>query len=84
MLTLFTAPFNQERFDFGSNDFWSQIADLSERFAKDDQIRKMNANRGSKHFLYMNRTFFGLFNLLHDLKAEVVVNNYRKYLSDKA
>ncbi|MCJ7467270.1 MAG: AarF/UbiB family protein [Maribacter sp.] len=84
MLTLFTAPFNQVRFDFGSNDFWSQIADLSERYAKDDQIRKMNANRGSKHFLYMNRTFFGLFNLLHDLKAEVVVNNYRKYLNDRA
>jgi predicted unusual protein kinase regulating ubiquinone biosynthesis (AarF/ABC1/UbiB family) len=84
MLSLFTAPFNQTRFDFGSNDFWSQIADLSERYAKDDQIRKMNANRGSKHFLYMNRTFFGLFNLLHDLKAEVVVNNYRKYLNDKA
>ena len=81
MLTLFTAPFNEEYFDFGSDEFWLRIADLSQRYSKDDQIRKMNGNRGSKHFLYMNRTFFGLFNLLHDLKAKVEVNNFRQYLT---
>ena len=80
MLLLFTSPFNGDNFDFGSDDFWHQIADLSQRYSKDDQIRKMNGNRGSKHFLYMNRTFFGLFNLLHDLKAKVEVNNFRQYL----
>lgn len=82
MLTLFTSPFNDERFDFGANEFWTKIADLSERYSKDSQIRKMNGNRGSKHFLYMNRSFFGLFNLLHDLKADVEVNSFKKYLSD--
>jgi predicted unusual protein kinase regulating ubiquinone biosynthesis (AarF/ABC1/UbiB family) len=80
MLLLFTSPFNGDTFNFGSDDFWHQIADLSQRYSKDDQIRKMNGNRGSKHFLYMNRTFFGLFNLLHDLKAKVEVNNFRQYL----
>ncbi|MEO0528786.1 MAG: AarF/UbiB family protein, partial [Bacteroidota bacterium] len=81
MLTLFTSPFNEEKFNFGSDDFWTRIADLSERYSKDDQIRKMNGNRGSKHFLYINRTFFGLYNLLHDLKANVTVNSFRKYVS---
>jgi len=71
MLSLFTSPFHEEEFDFGSDIFWSRIADLSERYSKDEQIRKMNGNRGSKHFLYMNRTFFGLYNLLHDLKAKI-------------
>ncbi|WP_350294016.1 AarF/ABC1/UbiB kinase family protein [uncultured Croceitalea sp.] len=80
MLSLFTSPFHEEEFDFGSDIFWTKIADLSERYAKDEQIRKMNGNRGSKHFLYMNRTFFGLYNLLHDLKAKVDVNNFRQYL----
>lgn len=80
MLSIFTAPFNNETFDFGADAFWSQIADLSERYSKDPQIRKMNGNRGSKHFLYINRTFFGLYNLLHDLKAEVEVNSFRRYL----
>jgi len=81
MLTLFTAPFHKETFDFGGEEFWTKIAELSERYSKDTQIRKMNGNRGSKHFLYMNRTFFGLFNLLHDLKAEVEVNRFRRYLA---
>jgi len=80
MLTLFTAPLNVDKFNFGDDGFWNRIAELSEQFSKDTEIRKMNANRGSKHFLYMNRTFFGLFNLLHDLKANVKVNNFKKYL----
>ena len=72
-------PFNQEVFDFGSDDFWDRIVDLSQQYAKDEHIRKMNGSRGSKHFLFINRTFFGLYNLLHDLKAEVVVSNCQKY-----
>lgn len=80
LLSLFTLPFHGETFDFGDEIFWSKIATLGEQLASDKQIRKMNGNRGSKHFLYMNRTFFGLYNLLHDLKADVKVNNFRKYL----
>ncbi len=80
LLTIFTLPFNEEHFDFGADEFWTKIANLSERYSKDPQIRKMNGNRGSKHFLYLNRTFFGLYNLLHDLKAKVVVNNFRQYI----
>lgn len=80
MLSVFTAPFQKDEFDFGSDIFWAQIADLSERYSKDPQIRKMNGNRGSKHFIYMNRTFFGLYNLLHDLRAKVKVNEFEKYL----
>lgn len=80
MLSLFTSPFHEETFDFGDTDFWNKIADLSEHYASDKQIRKMNGNRGSKHFLYMNRTFFGLYNLLNDLNAEIKVNHFQKYL----
>lgn len=80
MLSLFTSPFHEDTFDFGDGAFWGKIAALSEHYASDKQIRKMNGNRGSKHFLYMNRTFFGLYNLLHDLKATVNVNSYKRYL----
>ncbi len=80
MLGLFTLPFNSETFDFSDEQFWNAIASLSEQFSKDTQLRKMNGNRGSKHFLYMNRTFFGLYNLLHDLKATVEVNHFQRYI----
>jgi len=81
LLNLFTSPFHKDDFDFGDEVFWGEIAALGEQFSSDKQIRKMNGNRGSKHFLYMNRTFFGLYNLLHDLKSNIKVNDYQKYLS---
>lgn len=77
MLSLFTKPFHNKRFDFGDPVFFGKIAELSDKYAKDTEIRKMNGNRGSKHFLYINRTFFGLYNLMNDLGAEVEINNYR-------
>ena len=79
LLSLFTKPFQAETFDFSDESFFESIAQLGERFSKDTNLRKMNGNRGSKHFIYMNRTFFGLYNLMFDLKATIVVNEYQKY-----
>ena len=77
MLSLFTQPMHNKTFDFSDETFFSKVADLSEKYSKDTQLRKMNGNRGSKHFLYINRTFFGLYNLMNDLGANVLVNNYK-------
>lgn len=79
LLSLFTQPFQSEYFDFSDEEFFGNIAKLGERFSKDTNLRKMNGNRGSKHFIYINRTFFGLYNLMFDLKAKIVVNKYLKY-----
>lgn len=79
LLSLFTKPFQTETFDFSDEVFFENIAQLGERFSKDTNLKKMNGNRGSKHFIYMNRTFFGLYNLMFDLKAKIVVNAFEKY-----
>ncbi|MEZ7514023.1 ABC1 kinase family protein [Flavobacterium frigidarium] len=79
LLSLFTMPFQEETFDFSNEVFFENIAKLGERFANDTNLKKMNGNRGSKHFIYMNRTFFGLYNLMFDLKAKIVVSQYTKY-----
>ncbi|SHF77820.1 ABC1 family protein [Flavobacterium segetis] len=79
LLSLFTKPLQSEIFDFADESFFESIALLGERFTKDTNLRKMNGNRGSKHFIYMNRTFFGLYNLMFDLKAKVTVSHYKKY-----
>ncbi len=81
LLSLFTKPFHGDFFDFSDEDFFGQIAQMGEDFSKDTQLRKMNGNRGSKHFLYINRTFFGLYNLLHDLKARIHTKTFNKYIS---
>jgi len=80
LLGVLTFPFHNDTFDFSDESFWSKVAQMSERLSQDEQIRKLNGNRGSRHFLYINRTFFGLYNLLHDLKADIVVNNYKKFI----
>lgn len=72
LLTVFTRPFQQEYFDFSDETFFAEITALGEKYSKDTALRKMNGNRGSKHFIYMNRTFFGLYNLMFDLKAKRV------------
>ncbi len=80
LLSLFARPFHVEEFDFSDEEFFGQIADLGERYSKNTELRNMNGNRGSKHFIYINRTFFGLYNLMHDLKAtNVKINNFIQY-----
>ena len=80
LLSLFSLPLQSETFDFSDKTFFSKMAQMGENFAKDTELRKMNGNRGSKHFLYINRTFFGLYNLLHDLKATIDTNSFQKFI----
>ncbi|MCB0463099.1 MAG: AarF/UbiB family protein [Flavobacteriaceae bacterium] len=77
MLSLFTQPFHVDTFDFSDAEFFGKIAELGEKYSKNTELRKMNGNRGSKHFIYINRTFFGLYNLMFDLKAkDITINNF--------
>lgn len=81
LLSVFTQPIQADVFDFANPEFQNQIAALSEKFANDKTLRKMNGNRGSKHFIYVNRTFFGLYNLMFDVKAKVKIKDFEKYLN---
>jgi predicted unusual protein kinase regulating ubiquinone biosynthesis (AarF/ABC1/UbiB family) len=77
LLSLFTKPFHSEEFDFSNPEFFSQISEMGQRYSKSTELRKMNADRGSTHFIYINRTFFGLYNLMFDLRAQnIKINNY--------
>ena len=78
MLSLFTQPFHNDTFDFSNPEFFDAITELGQRYSKSTELRKMNGNRGSKHFIYINRTFFGLYNLMFDLKAQdIKINNFK-------
>ncbi len=79
LLLIFTQPLQHEVFDFADPTFMNEVARISEELANDKTLRKMNGNRGSKHFIYVNRTFFGLYSLLSDLNATVKINDYQKY-----
>ncbi|BAO76930.1 ABC1 kinase family protein [Winogradskyella sp. PG-2] len=77
LLRIFTKPFHSEEFDFSNPEFFNQITEMGQKYSKSTELRNMNGNRGSTHFIYINRTFFGLYNLMFDLKAQhIKINNY--------
>ncbi|MCA0131873.1 ABC1 kinase family protein [Winogradskyella alexanderae] len=77
LLSLFTQPFHNEIFDFSDPEFFNKVGEMGQKYSKSTELRNMNGNRGSKHFIYINRTFFGLYNLMFDLKAEnIKINNF--------
>ncbi|WP_138434189.1 ABC1 kinase family protein [Winogradskyella algicola] len=77
LLSLFTQPFHSEEFDFSDDNFFGKITEMGQKYTKSTELRNMNGNRGSKHFIYINRTFFGLYNLMFDLNAKnIKINNF--------
>ncbi|NRB61189.1 MAG: AarF/ABC1/UbiB kinase family protein [Winogradskyella sp.] len=77
LLSLFTQPFHNDTFDFSNPEFFDKVAEMGQKYSKSTELRNMNGNRGSKHFIYINRTFFGLYNLMFDLKAkDIKINNF--------
>lgn len=81
VLDIFTTPFKHQTFNFSNATFFDEMSALGERYMKNTNVRKLNGNRGSRHIVYMNRTFFGLFSLMFDLKADnVKIDNYKKYI----
>jgi hypothetical protein len=78
MVALLGKPFASETFDFADKTYFEQIYALGDEISGDKQFRKSNAARGSHHGIYINRTFFGLYNLLHQMGAKVNTGQPKK------
>lgn len=72
LLTILAKPFHYSNFDFGDASYFNELASKGEELFKNKSIRKLNGNRGSKHFIYVNRTFFGLYSLLNKLNGGAI------------
>jgi predicted unusual protein kinase regulating ubiquinone biosynthesis (AarF/ABC1/UbiB family) len=70
-MDLLIHPFTNEIFDFADEAYFDRIYKKGEELSKSKDVRKGGKARGSRHILYINRTYFGLFSILHELKAEI-------------
>jgi predicted unusual protein kinase regulating ubiquinone biosynthesis (AarF/ABC1/UbiB family) len=70
-LELVGRPFRQASFDFGDPTYMAALYALGDDLMADPELRKQREPRGSEHFIYLNRTYVGLFALLTELKALV-------------
>jgi predicted unusual protein kinase regulating ubiquinone biosynthesis (AarF/ABC1/UbiB family) len=75
-IELLGKPFFKSKFDFGDSRYFSQIHQMGEKLSKASELRYSKRSRGSRHALYLNRTYFGLYNLLHQLGATVETQRY--------
>jgi predicted unusual protein kinase regulating ubiquinone biosynthesis (AarF/ABC1/UbiB family) len=71
MISLLGKPFHSETFDFADDTYFEQIFKLGDRISNDKMFKKSRQARGSRHGLYINRTYFGLYNLLNQLQANI-------------
>ncbi len=71
MIEILGRPFTNSTFDFGNDSYVKEVYGYFEYVASLKELRNANAARGSQHGLYVNRTFFGLYTLLNELKAKV-------------
>jgi len=71
LLGLLRRPFDSDVFDFGDSSLFVELNQMGERLSRDSEARKYGAARGSKHIIYVNKTYFGLFQLLHQIGAVV-------------
>ena len=76
VMELLTQPYFNAEFDFSDPAFFKRTYEMGERIMRDAQSSNMMSARGSKHFIYLNRTFFGLYSILHQLKAKIHRGDY--------
>lgn len=71
LVELLSLPFRTATFDFSDKKYFETLYTFAEEIAKMKELRESTKARGIKDALYINRTYFGLYNMLHDMKATV-------------
>lgn len=66
MIKLFAQPYINPSFDFSNKQFMLDLSNFGEQITKMPEFKQA---RGVKHFIYVNRTNFGLYAILSELEA---------------
>jgi predicted unusual protein kinase regulating ubiquinone biosynthesis (AarF/ABC1/UbiB family) len=74
MISLFALPYTSKTFDFSKPEFFEQLYAWGEKIGKMPEFKQP---RGVKHFIYVNRTNFGLYTLLNELSATVRTDTFQ-------
>lgn len=71
MIYILGRPFQEEYFNFDNPEYFDRIYQFAENLAGMKEVKESKVARGSKDSLYINRTYYGLYNLLNGLRANV-------------
>ncbi len=68
LISLFGKPYRQPLFDFKEGDYMNQLYQTGMNMKDMEELKEA---RGSRDFIYVNRTHFGLYHLLHALGGKI-------------
>jgi predicted unusual protein kinase regulating ubiquinone biosynthesis (AarF/ABC1/UbiB family) len=76
LVELLGRPFMNATFDFADKTYFQSLYEFGEELSGMKELRESKKARGVKDALYINRTYFGLYSLLHELKAKVNTSSW--------
>jgi predicted unusual protein kinase regulating ubiquinone biosynthesis (AarF/ABC1/UbiB family) len=76
LLELLCRPFHTKQFDFSDPEYFKTLYSVGEKVSNMKEIRDSKRARGIKHALYINRTYFGLYNILNELGATINTHSW--------
>ena len=71
LVELLGRPFRSETFDFAEDAYFNELYAFGEKLSTMKEFRESKRARGVGEAVYLNRTYFGLYTILHDLKAKI-------------
>jgi predicted unusual protein kinase regulating ubiquinone biosynthesis (AarF/ABC1/UbiB family) len=79
LVELLGRPFRTPEFDFSDKAYFTSLFKFGEEIGSMKAFRQSKKARGVKDAIYINRMYYGLYNLLHELKAKVDTTSYVKF-----
>lgn len=77
LVELLARPFHSDTFDFADDDYFETLFSFGEEISNMKELRHSKKPRGVRDAVYINRTYFGLYHILHGLKA-TIKTQYKK------
>jgi predicted unusual protein kinase regulating ubiquinone biosynthesis (AarF/ABC1/UbiB family) len=75
LITLIATPYHEGKFYFNNDAFYEKLSNVGL------EISKLREIRGNKDFLFINRTYYGLYSLFQQLDVELeTACQYRNFL----
>lgn len=76
LVELLARPFQSDTFDFSKKEYFEKLYGFGEELTNMKELRQSKRARGVRDAIYLNRTYFGLYNILHDLKAKIKISEW--------
>ncbi|HCW06158.1 MAG TPA: ABC transporter [Cytophagales bacterium] len=76
LVELLGKPFQKNSFDFSDKKYFEELFRFGAEISVMKEFRESKKARGVKDALYINRTYYGLYNILHELKADIDTSRF--------